>query len=195
MENNVKRNLIRVFVKGGFLSPADLLRIMEVSRTLGNKYIMFGSRQDIMFPSNGADDQVLQEAFSGIGIEYEHGSDQSVYQNIVSAYASVNVTECTGWVKEDTYNVLIDAFDYKPRSEDKPGGFRRKALSRCLPVSLTSSPPAKRTIGTCTYAIAVKATLSNAGRGLLPVRIFLNYAARSKRSSWNMRRLQQRSCS
>lgn len=115
MENNVKRNLIRVFVKGGFLSPADLLRIMEVSRTLGNKYIMFGSRQDVMFPSNGAEDQVLREAFSGIGIEYEHGSDQSVYQNIVSAYASVNVTECTGWVKEDTYNVLIDAFDYKPR--------------------------------------------------------------------------------
>ncbi len=66
MENNVKRNLIRVFVKGGFLSPVDLLRIMEVSRTLGNKYIMFGSRQDIMFPSNGADDQVLQEAFNGI---------------------------------------------------------------------------------------------------------------------------------
>jgi len=115
MENNVKRNLIRVFVKGGFLSPADLLKIMDVSRALGNKHIMFGSRQDIMFPSNGADDRVIQDAFQGIGIEYEHGSDQSVYQNIVSAYAAVNVTDTTRWVKEDTYNVLIDAFDEKPR--------------------------------------------------------------------------------
>lgn len=115
MEINVKRNLIRVFVKGGFLSPIDLLKVMEASRVLGNKYIMFGSRQDILFPSNGADDQAIQHAFKGIGIDYEHGSDQSMYQNIVSSYASVNVTETTGWVKEDTYNVLIDAFDYKPR--------------------------------------------------------------------------------
>src|SRR5688572_474271 len=58
-----KRDLIRVFVKGGFLSPSDLLKIMNLSRSIGNKYILFGSRQDIMFPSNGSDQSKLNEAF------------------------------------------------------------------------------------------------------------------------------------
>ena len=115
MELNKKSDLIRAFVKGGFLSPADLLKIMEVSKNLGNKYVLFGSRQDIMFPSNGADEQSLQNAFRAINIEYELGSDQSIYQNIVSSYVVVNVVETTNWVKEDTYNVIIDGFEYMPR--------------------------------------------------------------------------------
>ncbi|WP_276369199.1 rubredoxin domain-containing protein [Chryseolinea sp. H1M3-3] len=110
-----KSDLIRAFVKGGFISPADLLKIMELSRNLGNKYVLFGSRQDIMFPSNNADEQSLAKAFQALNIDYELGSDQSVYQNIVSSYAVVNVVETTNWVKEDTYNVIIDGFDYMPR--------------------------------------------------------------------------------
>ncbi len=115
MEMKKKSDLIRAFVKGGFLSPADLLKIMELSRNLGNKYVLFGSRQDIMFPSNNADEQSLAKAFQALNIDYELGSDQSVYQNIVSSYAVVNVVETTNWVKEDTYNVIIDGFDYMPR--------------------------------------------------------------------------------
>ena len=115
METKKKSDLIRAFVKGGFLSPADLLKIMELSKTLGNKYVLFGSRQDIMFPSNGADEQALEKGFRAIHIDYELGGDQSIYQNIVSSYAVVNVVETTNWVKEDTYNVIIDGFDYTPR--------------------------------------------------------------------------------
>ncbi len=115
MEMKKKSDLIRAFVKGGFISPADLLKIMELSRNLGNKYVLFGSRQDIMFPSNNADEQSLAKAFQALNIDYELGSDQSVYQNIVSSYAVVNVVETTNWVKEDTYNVIIDGFDYMPR--------------------------------------------------------------------------------
>lgn len=110
-----KRDLIRVFVKGGFLSPSDLLKIMNLSRALGNKYVLFGSRQDIMFPSNGSDQRKLDDAFREIGIDYELGNDQSMYQNIVTSYVSVNVVETVRWVKEDTYNVLIDSFDYLPK--------------------------------------------------------------------------------
>jgi rubredoxin len=110
-----KRDLIRAFVKGGFLSPADLLKLMELSASLGNKYVLFGSRQDIMFPSHGAPEADLAKAFKAVQIEYELGSDQSVFQNIVSSYVAVNVVETTRWVKEDTYNVLIDSFDYRPR--------------------------------------------------------------------------------
>ena len=63
METKEKSDLIRAFVKGGFLSPADLLKIMELSQSLGNKYVLFGSRQDIMFPSNGADEHHYRTAF------------------------------------------------------------------------------------------------------------------------------------
>lgn len=110
-----KSDLIRAFVKGGILSPADMLKIMEISRTLGNKYVHFGSRQDIMFPSNDAEESFLEQLFRKINIEYELGSDSSVYQNIVSSYVAVNVTETTNWVKEDTYHFVIDNFDYKPK--------------------------------------------------------------------------------
>lgn len=115
MEPRKKSDLIRAFVKGGFLSPADLLRVMDVSRSLGNKYILFGSRQDIMFPSRGAAESKVKEVFETISIAYELGTEQSTYHNIVSSYVAVNIVETTRWVKEDTYNVLIDSFEYKPR--------------------------------------------------------------------------------
>ncbi len=110
-----KSDLIRAFVKGGILSPADMLRIMNISRTLGNRYVLFGSRQDIMFPSNDANEQDLDKLFREINIDYELGSDSSVYQNIVSSYVAVNVSETTNWVKEDTYHFVIDNFDFKPK--------------------------------------------------------------------------------
>jgi rubredoxin len=110
-----KSDLIRAFVKGGILSPADLLKIMEISKTLDNKFVLFGSRQDIMFPSNGADEKYLEVLFRKIKIDFEVGGDSSVYQNIVSSYVAVNVSETTNWVKEDTYHFVIDNFDYRPK--------------------------------------------------------------------------------
>lgn len=110
-----KSDLIRVFVKGGILSPADMLKIMDISRTLGNKFVLFGSRQDIMFPSNDAKEQELDKLFREINMDYELGGDQSVYQNIVSSYVAANVVETTNWVKEDTYHFVIDNFDFRPR--------------------------------------------------------------------------------
>jgi len=115
MEVNKKSDLIRVFVKGGFLSPANLLKILEISGTLGNKYVLFGSRQDILFPAGNATTSQIDQAFRSININYELGGDQSVYQNIVSSYAAVNLVETTQWVKEDTYNVIVDNFDYTPK--------------------------------------------------------------------------------
>src|SRR5882762_9652536 len=107
MESKKKSDLIRAFVKGGFLSPADLLKIIDLSRKLGNKYILFGSRQDILFPSNEASEAQLENAFRAIHIDYEVGSDQSAFQNMVSSYAAVNIVGTTNWVKEDSYNVVI----------------------------------------------------------------------------------------
>lgn len=115
METKKKSDLIRVFVKGGILSPADLLKIMDISKNLGNKYVLFGSRQDIMFPCNDASEVEIEKAFGALNIDYELGSDQSVYQNIVSSFVTVNVVETTEWVKEDTFRSVIGNFDYKPK--------------------------------------------------------------------------------
>jgi rubredoxin len=111
----MKKDLIRAFVHGGFLSPADLLKIMEISRSLGNNYIHFGSRQDIMFPINDHDEASVQEAFRSINIDYELGGGQTVNQNIITSYVAVNIADTTQWLKEDTYNVIIDGFDYNPK--------------------------------------------------------------------------------
>lgn len=110
-----KSELIRAFVRGGFLSPAALLKIMELSKSLGNKHVLFGSRQDIMFPWNNASEDQLTAVFNAIKIEHELSGDISVHQNIVTSYVAVNVVETTSWVKEDTYNVLMDAFEFTPR--------------------------------------------------------------------------------
>ena len=115
MEIKKKSDLIRAFVKGGILSPVDLLKIMEISKNLGNKYVLFGSRQDIMFPSLDADESAIEKAFGALNIEYELGSDQSVYQNIVSSYVAVNVVQTTPWLREDTFSEIVDDFDYKPK--------------------------------------------------------------------------------
>jgi rubredoxin len=110
-----KSDLVRAFVKGGILSPADMLKIMGISQSVGNKFVLFGSRQDIMFPSNGADLAKIENAFASIHIDCELGSDQANYQNILSSYVAVNVVETTNWVKEDTYHFVIDNFDYRPK--------------------------------------------------------------------------------
>jgi rubredoxin len=110
-----KKDLIRAFVHGGFLSPADLLKIMEISRSLGNNYIHFGSRQDIMFPINDHSEEEVQESFRSINFNYELSGGQTVNQNIITSYVAVNIVETTQWLKEDTYNVIIDGFDYDPK--------------------------------------------------------------------------------
>ena len=115
MEMTSKSDLIRTFVKGGFVSPADLLKVMDISKAFSNRYLLFGSRQDVMFPANGASEQKVERTFRDLKINYELCTDNSVYQNIVSSYVAVNVVETTHWVKEDTYHFVIDNFDFKPR--------------------------------------------------------------------------------
>lgn len=110
-----KSDLIRVFIKGGILAPGNMLKIMGISSALGNKYVMFGSRQDVLFPAFDKSTEEIKELFSNLPIDYEIGSDQSVYQNIVSSYAAVNIIETTNWVKEDTYHYIINNFDYLPQ--------------------------------------------------------------------------------
>lgn len=111
--------LARVFVKGGVISPADLLRVMEASVKAGNSYIMFGSRQDILFPAADADVAGMRACLDHTGLEY-HITDSLKLkepfqkENIVSSYVAANVTDATWWLKEDVYHYILDSFDYQP---------------------------------------------------------------------------------
>lgn len=111
--------LVRVFVKGGLISPADLLRIMQASGKAGNSYIMFGSRQDILFPLVDTEKKGIQAQLDETEMEYNFTDSHKLKEpfqkeNIVSSYVAVNITDNTWWLKEDIYHYILDSFDYQP---------------------------------------------------------------------------------
>ncbi len=120
-ENSTKQSipLARIFVKGGVISPADLLRVMDASKKAGNSFIMFGSRQDILFPAMDTDEKELEASLEETDLKY-HITDSCALkepfqkENIVSSYVAVNVTVAIWWLKEDVYHYILDSFDYQP---------------------------------------------------------------------------------
>lgn len=111
--------LIRVFVKGGLVSPADLLKIMEASKKAGNNYIMFGSRQDILFPAAEPEQKVVKAVLKNTDLEFDITSSSKLQDpvkmhNIASSYVGVNMMETTWWLKEDVYHYILDSIDYQP---------------------------------------------------------------------------------
>lgn len=111
--------LMRIFVKGGLISPADLLRVMDVSVEAGNTYIMFGSRQDILFPAAKEDEKIISEMLKETDMEYNFTDSKSLKdplqkENIVSSYVGVNIMDTTWWLKEDVYHYVLESFDYQP---------------------------------------------------------------------------------
>lgn len=111
--------LFRIFVKGGVISPADLIRIMDASGKAGNSYIMFGSRQDILFPVINADEGNVRSHLDETELKYNFTDSQHLKapfqkENIVSSYVAVNITDNTWWLKEDIFHYILDSFDYQP---------------------------------------------------------------------------------
>lgn len=109
-----KNDLVRVFIRGGVLSPGDMKQILDTAACFGNETIHFGSRQDILFPVNIRSKAILDHAFEAIQTEYDF--DGSNYQNIVSSYAAADMLPATSWLHSDTYLYILDDFDqYRTR--------------------------------------------------------------------------------
>jgi len=111
--------LVRVFVKGGLISPADLLKIMDVSEKAGNSYIMFGSRQDILFSAAKEVEKAISAMLEETDMEFSFTDSKSLKElfqkeNIVSSYVGVNIMDTTWWLKEDVYHYVLESFDYQP---------------------------------------------------------------------------------
>lgn len=108
-----KRGLVRVLVKGGIISPGDLMKIIRIARDLGNSYVHFGSRQDILFPSAEHNQSLLNETFEPIQTKYYFANE--VYQNIVSSYVALDVMPNKKWLAAHIYHYILDSFGYEPR--------------------------------------------------------------------------------
>lgn len=103
-------NIIRVFVKGGIISPRDFMNLVLLARELGVEKVHFGSRQDIFFPSNVTDKEILNRMFEKIGLTYDFKFLD--YQNIVSSYVSMEVMPSHKWLTPAVYHYLLDSFDF-----------------------------------------------------------------------------------
>lgn len=113
MGKNEVKELVRVFVKGGIISPGDFLKVLIVADKLGAEYIHFGSRQDILLPVKEQDQVYLEQTFQSIRTEYEINTFN--YQNISSSYVSQDILPSKAWLVSHIYHYVLDSFDYRPQ--------------------------------------------------------------------------------
>lgn len=107
-----KTDLVRLFVKGGIISPGDFLKTINIAQELGSSYIHLGSRQDILFPVN-EDAEALSDTLSMIYTAFD--MDRGEFQNIVTSYAALDVMPTSHWLASHTYHYILDTFDYNPK--------------------------------------------------------------------------------
>lgn len=107
-----KADLVRVFVKGGIISPGDFSKTIETASQLGSSYIHLGSRQDILFPLKDKNMEPLEATFKAIDTNFD--TDGEEFQNIISSYAALDVMPTTHWLASHTYHYILDTFNYRP---------------------------------------------------------------------------------
>lgn len=104
------KNLNRLLVNGGVLSPGELKYICEAAESLGLKTISFGSRQDIVFPKI-IDQEKLNQFEKLQIIEPENTGEE----NIVSSYVSADIFSSTSWLTGDRYLYVLEQFRHRPK--------------------------------------------------------------------------------
>ncbi|MEM6804593.1 MAG: rubredoxin [Bacteroidota bacterium] len=109
----MKQNFQRVLIKGGVLSPSELMQILEMAENVGLENIHLGSRQDILFPLTEKKTH-LKTHFPNINLEYVN---DRTFQNIVSSYDSADILPSNSWVKASTYLNILELFRYGPKLE------------------------------------------------------------------------------
>ncbi len=107
------KDLVRVFVKGGIISPGDFLKVLLIAEKLGAQNIHFGSRQDILFAAKEKSKAILDETFQSIKTEYEINTFE--YQNILSSYVALDILPGKKWLASHIYHYILNAFDYRTK--------------------------------------------------------------------------------
>jgi rubredoxin len=104
------KQLNRLIVKGGVLSPGELKYICESVENLGLKTISFGSRQDIILPKKASKEDLKQ--FDKLQIV---DVDTIGVENIMSSYVCADIFPSTSWLTGDRYLYLLEQFSPKSK--------------------------------------------------------------------------------
>lgn len=105
--------LHRIPVKGGVLSPGEMLRAIALARDLGLSGLHFGSRQDILLPVETPAPEVLERHLQ---IELQSLAND-VSSNIVSSYVSTDIFPKTAWLTSSAHLYILEQFQFTPRLE------------------------------------------------------------------------------
>ena len=105
----MRKNLPRILVKGGVLSPTELKTIAETAESAGQKSISFGSRQDIVFTET-IDDKGWKQLEK---LQLVKPFSNPV-ENIMSSYVSTDIFPTTSWLTGDRYLYILEQIRHEP---------------------------------------------------------------------------------
>jgi rubredoxin len=106
----MNKQLNRIIVKGGVLSPGELKYICESIESLGLKTISFGSRQDILLAEKVDQEKLAQ--FERLKIIK---ADETGVENMVSSYVCADIFPSTSWLTGDRYLYVLEQFHSKSK--------------------------------------------------------------------------------
>ncbi|MDC1237113.1 rubredoxin [uncultured Polaribacter sp.] len=106
----MSRQLNRLIIKGGVLSPGELKYICDSMESLGVKTISFGSRQDILLPKKAKPKDLTR--FDKLKIVE---IDETGVENIVSSYVCADIFPSTSWLTGDRYLYILEQFRSKSK--------------------------------------------------------------------------------
>lgn len=113
MKTKANTVLHRILVKGGVLSPAELLRITDLARELGLDGLHLGSRQDILLPLKDEHPELKTEHVA-LGME---ALEKSKTSNISCSYVTADIFPSTPWLTSSTYLYVLEQFQFQPELE------------------------------------------------------------------------------
>lgn len=110
--NSNKKQLQRILIKGGVVSPSELSHIIHLTESMGSDYIHLGSRQDVLIPESSTNIQSSDYQFLDV-----ESSANKIHQNIVSSYLAYDIFPSTRWLNGAIYLSILEQFRNKKHLE------------------------------------------------------------------------------
>jgi rubredoxin len=106
------KNLARIFIPGGILSPGDFRKIVMTAHHFGTDFINLSSRQEILFNIDKKYKEDMDMRFQTLQYDYEFETGE--FNNIVSSYPAIHILPSSGWMSEGIYHDVLSSFDFIP---------------------------------------------------------------------------------
>ena len=116
MDMKNKRLLARINIKGGMISPINMLKIIYIAKKNEIKYFHFGSRQDIIMEVSLSEKENIRKELMQYDVTFlQNKNTPGNHQNITSSYLVYDILPSTFWISSGTYLDIFNSFDYVPR--------------------------------------------------------------------------------